>query len=238
MIRTGRQIHWRKLRHRVVAGLSIVSYLAAAIGYPLPAASAVRREFSEPFPCQGHACGCRSAEECWSGCCCLSPEERWSWARAHHVQPPEYAEKPLRQDNRAGTGWRTVRLRDLAEPDCSAPASCCEHKCSRPDSCCSEREAVATRASSCCNRPARDRKVDESTVTSDCRTKGRCLLAVSALRCKGLTMLWVQSGVVVSPSAPQALADGLLPEQPNLRDGIPVQIVQTPPAPPPRSLPA
>ena len=78
---------------RLIAVGAILAYLAAAIGLPLPPAVVIK-DGGKPFPCQGHACGCQTAEECWRHCCCHTPEERWAWAEEHNVIPPEYAEKP------------------------------------------------------------------------------------------------------------------------------------------------
>lgn len=42
-----------------------------------------------PYPCQGGACGCGSAEKCWTNCCCSTPAERLVWAQEHNVTLPE-----------------------------------------------------------------------------------------------------------------------------------------------------
>ncbi len=44
-----------------------------------------------PYPCQGGACGCDSAEKCWTACCCMSPDQRTAWAHSHQITPPAYA---------------------------------------------------------------------------------------------------------------------------------------------------
>ena len=77
---------------RVGVVVALVAYLVAAVGFPVPAASV--KGGGVPFPCMNHPCGCRSAEQCWRGCCCLTVEERWAWAREHNVEPPSYAERP------------------------------------------------------------------------------------------------------------------------------------------------
>jgi hypothetical protein len=92
MPRTGRTHSRRSVRHRLLAGLALVAYLAAALGLPLPAAA--RKHTGQPYPCQDNPCGCQSAEQCWRHCCCLTPEQRWAWAREHGVEPPPYAERP------------------------------------------------------------------------------------------------------------------------------------------------
>src|SRR5271168_1694053 len=109
-------------RHRSGVAVALIAYIFAAFGFPLPAASVVRKDHSQPFPCQGHVCGCQSAEECWSSCCCYTPEERWAWADAHGVEPPAYAEKP------AHHGDPAVAVCDADDGDLDDHASCCaEH---------------------------------------------------------------------------------------------------------------
>lgn len=108
------------LRYRLgVLGISLV-YLLAALEIPLPVF--VHKISSQPFPCQDHACGCQTAEQCWGHCCCFTPEERWAWAREHNVEPPAYAEKPAERP--ADEGWNTVKLRDR-ECDTATRTCCC-----------------------------------------------------------------------------------------------------------------
>jgi hypothetical protein len=116
-----RRSSWRPFRHRLYAGVTLLAHLATMFGLPMPAPAA--KANSEPFPCQHHACGCQTAEQCWRHCCCFTPEQRWAWAREHQVQPPSYAEKPT------GQSWRSPRKRDQAEsqtetrlPPCCARA--------------------------------------------------------------------------------------------------------------------
>jgi hypothetical protein len=46
----------------------------------------------ERFPCEGCACGCASAEHCWTNCCCHPLVERVAWARSNGVKlPPSVA---------------------------------------------------------------------------------------------------------------------------------------------------
>src|SRR5665213_519446 len=88
-----RKLLWRSIGRRLIAVGALFAYLAAVNGLPLPP-PVVIKDGGKPFPCQGHACGCQTAEECWRHCCCHTPEERWAWAEENHVQPPDYAEKP------------------------------------------------------------------------------------------------------------------------------------------------
>jgi hypothetical protein len=117
-----RRRFWIALRYRLgVLGVCL-AYLLAALEIPLPVF--VHKISSQPFPCQDHACGCQTAEQCWSHCCCFSVEERWAWARVHNVEPPVYAERPA--DNSAAQGWNTAKLREC--DDTIAKCCCCAHK--------------------------------------------------------------------------------------------------------------
>jgi hypothetical protein len=109
---------WRSIRRRLTAAGAVLAYLAATIGLPLLPPPIVK-DGGKAFPCQGRACGCQTAEECWRHCCCTTPEERWAWAAEHNVQPPEYAEKP------ANDGWRPAPIRERAAAESCA---CCKGK--------------------------------------------------------------------------------------------------------------
>jgi hypothetical protein len=231
MIRGRRHSTWRTWRRRTITGVALIAYLATAVGYPLPAASAGRKDFSQPFPCQGHVCGCQSAEECWSACCCLTPEERWAWARAHGVQPPEYAEKPA-----TTPGWRTVRLRDQAEARNHSCGSCCDRDHPSRGSCCSKSAAHVTRPT-CCSR-SKPEDDSQSGSTALARHSGGWVPGVSALRCKGLSLLWVDGGVVVPAVGCASRIYVTPPEQAATENDQPVRLGQAPPAPPPKPLSA
>jgi hypothetical protein len=181
---------WRSLGRRLCAGVTLIAYLAAALGLPLPAAA--RRAADQQFPCQNHPCGCLTAEECWRHCCCFTPQERWAWAEEHHVQPPAYAERPSSQ------GWRTARLRDSKERQPQRPAG---------GSCCSKQTGCPTQATQptkschhCRPQPHPGQPADQSR----CAAKGklRWTLAVAALKCTGHATLWISTGAALPPSPP------------------------------------
>jgi hypothetical protein len=217
MFRTWRITPWRALRRRLIAGLTLVAYLLATLGVPLPAAA--RRPDDQPFPCQDHPCGCRTAEQCWTSCCCFTPEQRWAWARERHIEPPAYAEKP------AARGWRTTRLRDREQrppesattcrqcvtQDPSPIKPCCADERSRP-SCCAPTPArphgdpapsqtCQTTAPNCpdCHatpgQPARDAQATR-------KGTARWGLGLSALRCQGQSTLWATTGAALPPAPP------------------------------------
>jgi hypothetical protein len=56
-----------------MAGLALLAYLVGALGFPVPAAT--QKPSAIAFPCQNHACGCMTAEQCWQHCCCFNHED-------------------------------------------------------------------------------------------------------------------------------------------------------------------
>jgi hypothetical protein len=73
---------------RLIVACAIAHYLLVASGVPVPVAAGPKS--GERYPCEGHNCGCRSAEHCWRSCCCHTHEERLAWAREDGVTPPAF----------------------------------------------------------------------------------------------------------------------------------------------------
>jgi hypothetical protein len=217
---------WRSLPRRLCAGLTLIAYLAAIFGVPLPAQA--RKRTDQPFPCQDNPCGCQTAEECWRGCCCLTPEQRWAWAREHNVTPPSYAEKPRSHS------WRTPRKSD---PDQSQHAEDCPN-CSpqgRPTD-------PKAKKKECCKhlRPGPDGNKPDTASPAPSEPAGEnkdgWKLGIGALKCRGQTTLWASTGTVLPEAPAPKWSPGLVPigwlpcaDDPSL------VLVPTPPDPPPRS---
>jgi hypothetical protein len=223
----GRKGFWRRSARRVGVVVALVAYLAAAVGFPVPAAS--DKGDGVPFPCMNHPCGCRSAEQCWRGCCCLTVEERWDWAREHNVEPPSYAErppaskKPVPTESPSPKGWQTARLRDQAAGHTSAAHSCSD--------CVQQAEAkrrVAAKPLPCCSA--------KETPSQPGSLDGLHWVGGSAaLGCRGISTLWIASGAVTPPPAVLSWlpfappAEWLSPASDN-----PLGLSLIPPDPPPR----
>ena len=94
---------------RTVAFVAMVAYLATAWGFPLP--QLAQNVTAVQFPCQGNACGCPTADQCWKSCCCHTARERLDWARVHGVTIPSDARADL--------------LAAAAREE--APRTCCAH---------------------------------------------------------------------------------------------------------------
>lgn len=76
-----------RYRMPALAGVSAVMYIWLVVGVPLPFLKVIK-DISRPFPCMHSACGCRSADQCWTTCRCHTRAEKIAWARAHGVTPP------------------------------------------------------------------------------------------------------------------------------------------------------
>lgn len=200
---------WRTLRYRLCIMGACFAYLLTALEIPLPVL--VHKESSQPFPCQGRPCGCRTAEECWTSCCCFTPEQHWAWAREHHVEPPAYAEKPA--EPAAAQGWNTVKLRDR---DCRVTEK----------SCCRAKEET----SSCC-RPA-----ERSAKSSSSKSRGfGGTTTLAVWRCQGCSTLWVSTGaVLIVPPITASLLDCPPSSRVCLLSVHLDKVPSVPPDPPPR----
>lgn len=77
---------------RLVSAIVLTVFMMASIGV-MPNPTSLARWFggaSERHPCEGHACGCGNAHDCWTDCCCHTPEQRLAWAIREGVQPPAF----------------------------------------------------------------------------------------------------------------------------------------------------
>jgi len=112
---------------RFVSLLTLVGYFVICTGLPVPFAigqtTAEEASATTPYPCQGHRCGCRSAEQCWKACCCMSDLEKRMWAERNGVPLPDYLLSPAAVV--AEVSSTTVHQ---AEP---AARSCCKRASSR-----------------------------------------------------------------------------------------------------------
>jgi hypothetical protein len=206
-----RRQNGRTLRRRLVAACTLVAYLVASLGLPVPAT--VAKEAGQAFPCQHHGCGCKSAEQCWGQCCCFSPEQRFAWAESHDVQPPSYAEKP------AATTWRTARKRDQVK------------------NCCSEKQPTATSCQTCpeTSLPEQPEPPAEKAPAEN-KSKFRWALGMSALACQGKATLWATTASVLPPTPPVTWAPWpTLLGRISYSDETAFLIPVLPPDPPPRS---
>jgi hypothetical protein len=98
------------LRRRLTVSVMLCAYLVTTVGIPVPAR--VHKPGDTPFPCQHHACGCASAEQCRNHCCCYTASERLAWARNRGITLPTSEESKSDLDCQVAQ---------------AAPGHCCAH---------------------------------------------------------------------------------------------------------------
>jgi len=201
----------RFLRRKACSAVTLVSYLCATVGLPMPLAAGKPGEAA--FPCQMLLCGCLTAEQC-QNCGCFTPQEQAAWAAAHNVAPSN----PDGEENKPSSCCCDASQESPNCPHCvkKARSSCCAPK-SKPTSCQSRPEQ------SCADTHTKDKK--------SVRWGG-----VSAGRCHGMALSWVTTGAAV-PAAPPAAWQPCLPFTGWLAaTGIAsVKLSQDPLDPPPRA---
>jgi len=209
---------WRRHGYRLCRGLVLWAFVLSAVGVPFP--TGVAKDRSVPFPCQGKACGCRTAEECWRHCCCNTPEQRLAWARARGVTPPPYAVLD------AAKGWDTrpkQRHVPSSLPGCALCAAETPRETER--ACCTRSCAPSSPGCSACSKPEAN--------TTRAVTWGSTL---SALKCRGTSVWWQQTGSIPPPVPTAWTPDCLLVEELPAHVIVTYSIAARPPFPPPRSV--
>jgi hypothetical protein len=151
-------------------------------GVPLPAGMPIDK-FGAPFPCQSHACGCRSAAACWADCCCFTPEQKLAWARANGVTPP------------VGTPTfdPDAKAREPEEEAPPAKRSCCAKKAA-PSSVASvsKRSCCQAKDADCCEATCPERRDEDAAEAEEDSPRGIVLL--EAMKCRGVASSWTGTG--------------------------------------------
>lgn len=83
---------------RLVVATAVAAYVATCVGLPFP--MRVSKRGGGRFPCEDHACGCATAQECWEYCCCYTPRQKLAWAKAHGVTPPGFVLAQVQREMR------------------------------------------------------------------------------------------------------------------------------------------
>jgi hypothetical protein len=146
---------------RVTAWAMLGLYGLIASGLPLPmamppAGSATARKIagkdrSTPFPCMDKACGCDTAERCFTNCCCHTPAETLAWARARGIE--------------ASVIDALTRRVAAAAPAPQAAGSCCAAKAkqqTQPSCCAAADDAICSDYRSLA-ADARDKPAEDAT---------------------------------------------------------------------------
>jgi hypothetical protein len=163
------------LRRRLTVAVMLATYLAASFGVPVPVRA--NKPDGKPFPCQHHACGCLTAQQCRENCCCYSAAQRMAWAQQHGIEPPAAWVAELAADAQAA---------GHDGPDQhSAPRTCCAHG-SAPASCHDDHANHGHDAGAC---------------DDDSSGDARIVFSLSARACRAISSLWCTTGaVIVAPA--------------------------------------
>jgi hypothetical protein len=122
------------LRRRITVAVMLATYLLATTGVPVPAR--IIKPSDTPFPCQHHACGCVTAEQCRDQCCCFTASQRLAWARAQGVKPTAALLAEAAAEARPCDHG--------CQEDRSAPRACCAHRTAQTSPLASRRESSTT----------------------------------------------------------------------------------------------
>jgi hypothetical protein len=197
------------LLRRAVAWAMLGLYALVASGLPLPVAlppagtAAARKlagkDRSQPFPCMDKACGCDSAERCFTNCCCHTPAETLRWAKARGIEQ---------------TVIQVLQRRVAAAAPAAPAGGCCAAKQEVKPSCCT---AAVPPKPSCCAADEDDACGDDAICVEE-----RSLVAESApapapaddepapkvvtlramLACGGIVAQWAAACVSLPPPEP------------------------------------
>ena len=124
----------------------------------------------EDFPCRGHRCGCRSAQQCKTRCCCYTAVERAAWAVRNGQSP-----KRLLATWELGVideAVKLVRETQTKRPVVLASAKrCCSSPTSETGKSCCKNESISKpqgRSKSCCGKVGKS-PIDAAFEGMDCR---------------------------------------------------------------------
>jgi hypothetical protein len=185
-------------------------YGLIASGLPLPiavppaagtdaAAKLAGKDRSRPFPCMDKACGCDSAERCFTNCCCHTPAETLRWAKARGIEPAVLAAlarrvavaKPAPAGGCCTVPATTPSCCESAEP--TQPSCCATAGASAPadDTICSDYQSLAADPSSRPAHPATDETEEPAA--------GGVVILRAMLACGGVVAQWAAAGVSLPP---------------------------------------
>lgn len=220
---------------------------------PVPTIELSEKGSSQPFPCQNRPCGCKTAEQCWTGCCCFTPSERLAWAEENGVAPPSYAQLPASDDTAGQGGLIAAHIGQITT---EAEASCCESR----SSCC-EKQSLTTvpapktidlkvvdvrkvaiakssgakSSGTCCETAKADKVGGSKSMNSSAKRK--VVLGMFALKCQGKSSVFHSLPWVILAHAPSEVS--LEPEARPAYQPAPVApapVYSKPDTPPPRQM--
>lgn len=190
---------------RFVSLATVAAYLLVCTGVPIPIvvdrAAAAEDPSGAPYPCQGHRCGCRTAEQCWKACCCMSDLEKRMWAERNGVPLPDYLLSRMPA---------VVEVAAATEPAAEPVRACCRKTSNRSPAksakcaaCPTETSAASSCSHDACESSSTDGCTDGLTAAKPAETAKSDVQWVSFLAsqrcCGGATDIWA-GGPVGLPS--------------------------------------
>jgi hypothetical protein len=197
-----------------IAVFALAGYLAASVGFPAP--NFGKSDAAGVYPCAGRGCGCRSAEECWRGCCCHTVAQRLAWAKAHGITPPSYVGQKLEEADdgpiaeQASAGDRPCCCGSHKRSDCPRCArrqacAACEKAAAQPTD-----EQLQLPGRHCCDAEAlagsqgddpRSRPESEDPAAEQ-GPRVVWLMGLAWFKCRGIGSHWLALGDSVAPPPP------------------------------------
>ena len=198
---------------RITTWLAILGYTLVASGLPLPLAgiapaapeSAIAKRLaakdrSRPFPCMDKACGCATAEQCFTSCCCNTPAEILVWAKAHRVEPAVLVALEQRANREPHAVAKAVSA--PKKPSCCsaaasrAEASCCMSKDPAADvaagaEICSDDQSLAAVSAVPEEAPSEEQSPEQP--------RARTVVLRAMLACGGIVAEWCAAGAALPP---------------------------------------
>jgi len=196
---------------RITTWLAILGYVLVASGLPLPlgvvapaaseSAAAKRiagKDRSRPFPCMDKACGCATAEQCFTSCCCNTPAETLAWAKAHQIEPAVLLALENRV-SRAEQDRLNVAKATLEPSCCSVSATESESSCCETASAVMTSElAIDSDEDSLAVLPAAAADIPSDDMPPE-QPRGRSVTLRAMLACGGIVAEWFTAGAALPP---------------------------------------
>lgn len=208
----------------------LCGYLAVSSGLPLPLGGASAEGRADPrasallaakdrsrnFPCRDKACGCGSAEQCFSSCCCNTPAELAAWAGT----------------NRVGPDLLEALARRAATPAATAPApsGCCGTPATT-DACCTADDVSPTTRRDAAACPSADAPPRAAATAA----QGHRTISLRAmLACGGVVSQWLATASAPPPARVVIVGTRSVVDSLDVGDLLPVGALSPPDSPPPR----
>jgi hypothetical protein len=204
-------MHGSSFLRRLTAWAMLAVYGLVASGLPLPVAipaatgtAAARtlagKDRSQPFPCMDKACGCDSAERCFSNCCCHTPAETLAWARARRIEPAVLAALA----HRVAAAKPAPQARGCCPAEAATPACCAAAKPAAASCCTADQPAAPIDDRLCGDYQSlaaerADGEAGEADPPLDEPAPRGVVILRAMLACGGIVAQWAAASVSLPP---------------------------------------